>query len=340
MSVGMNSPKTTMRAVVYRAYGSPEVLEIDNIEMPTVGDREVLIRVHAAAVNPADFFTLMGRPYVVRLATGLAAPRRPVLGRAFAGTVEAVGGASSRFQLGDEVYGEIPGGAYAEYVSVAEKVLAMKPRNITFEQAAAVPLSGVTALQALRGKGQVQPGSRVLINGASGGVGTFAVQIARALGAKVTAVCSTGNVEMVRSLGADQVVDYTREDFTLTGPHDVVLDLVGNRSLGELRRTLTPNGTLVLSSGPPSPTIRRLLKALVITPFVGQRMTSFVQTQSTEDLDHLTTLIEAGTVVPVLDRINTLSEAGDALRYQGEGHARGRTIITVPTPRVPEEQRE
>jgi NADPH:quinone reductase-like Zn-dependent oxidoreductase len=171
-------------------------------------------------------------------------------------------------------------------------------------------------------------------------VGTFAVQIAGALGAKVTAVCSTRNVEMVRSLGAGHVFDYTREDFTLSGPYDVVLDLVGNRSLGELRRTLTPTGTLVLSSGPPSPTIRRLLKALVITPFIGQRMTSFVQTQSTEDLDYLTTLIEAGTVVPVLDRINTLSEAGDALRYQGEGHARGRTIITVPTPRVPEEQRE
>jgi len=322
-----------MRSVVYRAYGSPEVLELDDIEVPTVGDGDVLIRVHAAAVNPGDFFSLLGRPYLVRLATGLLAPRRPVLGRAFAGTVEAVSRNASRFQRGDEVYGEIPGGAYAEYVSVAEKVLARKPRNATFEQAAAVPLSGVTALQGLRDKGQVHAGSRVLINGASGGVGTFAVQIARALGAEVTAVCSTRNVEVARSLGADHVIDYTREDFTLGGPaYDVVFDLVGNHSLAELRRTLTPTGTIVLSSGPPSPTIRRILKALVISPFLGQRMTALLQTPSQEDLEHLTKLIEAGSVIPIVDRTYPINEAPAALRYQGRGHARGRTIITVQPP--------
>jgi NADPH:quinone reductase-like Zn-dependent oxidoreductase len=330
-----------MRAVVYRAYGSPEVLELDDIDMPTVGDSDVLIRVHAAAVNPGDFFSLLGRPYLVRLATGLVAPRRPVLGRVFAGTVEGVGRNVSRFQRGDEVYGEIPGGTYAEYVSAAEKVLGRKPRNTTFEQAAAVPLSGVTALQGLRDKGQVHAGSRVLINGASGGVGTFAVQIARALGAEVTAVCSTRNIEMARSLGADHVIDYTREDFTVGGPgYDVVFDLIGNHSLAELRRTLTPTGTLVLSNGPPSPTIRRILKALVISPFLPQRMTALLQTPSQEDLEHLTKLIEAGSVTPIVDRTYPLNEAPAALRYQGGGHARGRTIITLQPPRVEEEASE
>ena len=325
-------PKTKMRAVLYRRYGSPDVLELDDVDVPATGDDDVLVRVHAAAVNPGDLYSLLGRPYVVRLITGLVTPRQPVLGRAFAGTVEAVGENVSRFRPGDEVYGEIPGGAYAEYVSVAERVLARKPHNTPFEEAAAVPLSGVTALKGLRDKGEVAPGNKVLINGASGGVGTLAVQIARSMGAEVTAVCSSRNVEMVQSLGADHVVDYTGEDFTLGRGYDVVFDLVGNRSLAELRRTLTPTGTLVLSSGPPSPTIRRIITALVLSPFLRGRMAPLLQRSSREDLEHLTELIEASTLTPVIDRTYRLSDAPEAIRYQGQGHARGRTVITMKQP--------
>jgi NADPH:quinone reductase-like Zn-dependent oxidoreductase len=317
-----------MRAVVYRAYGSADVLAIDSVEVPAAGDGDALVRVRAAAVNPGDLYSMLGRPLAVRLATGLVAPRRRVLGRAFSGTVESVGGNVSDLEAGEDVYGEVPGGAYAEYVSVGEKLVARKPRNTTFEQAAAVPLSGVTALQGLRGR--VGPGARVLINGASGGVGTMAVQIARSLGAEVSAVCGSGSIEMVRALGADRIVDYTRDDFTHLDGYDVVFDLVGNRSLPELRRILKPNGTLVLSSGPPSPTIRRIVKALVISPLVRQRMRPLLATANKGDLEYLTELIEGGAVTPVIDRIFTLDEAPDALRYQGEGHARGRTIITMP----------
>lgn len=324
----------TMKAVVYREYGSPEVLKFENIEVPAVGDDDVLVRVHAAAVNPGDVFSVLGRPYVgARLVTGLLAPRHPVPGRASAGTVEAVGRNVTRFAPGDQVYGETSGGAYAEYISAAEKLLARKPDNITFEEAAAVPLSGVTALQGLRDKGGVQPKSTVLINGASGGVGTLAVQIARALGAEVTAVCSTRNIEMMKSLGVDHVVDYPREDFTRGGPrYDVVFDLIGNRPLTKLRRILTPTGTLVLSSGPPSPTIRRIIKALVMSPFIRQRLVPVLQMPSARDLEQLTELIEAGDVKPVIDRVYPLSRAPEALRYQAEGHAQGRTVITMQQP--------
>jgi NADPH:quinone reductase-like Zn-dependent oxidoreductase len=321
----------TMQAVVSRRYGPPEALEFEILEMPAVGDSDVLVRVHAAAVNPGDVFSVLGRPYVgARAVTGVLAPRHPVPGRAFAGTVEAVGSNVSRFAPGDDVYGETSGGAYADYLAAADKLLARKPANVTFEEAAAVPLSGVTALQGLRDRGRVQPNSRVLINGASGGVGTLAVQIARVLGGEVTAVCSTRNIELVRSLGAQHVVDYTREDFTQGGRrYDVVFDLIGNRSLTELRRILTATGTLVLSSGPPSPTIRRLLKALVLSPLVRQRLVPNVQRLSGEDLERLTEWIEAGDVRPVIDRAYPLRQAPEALRYQAEGHAQGRTVITI-----------
>lgn len=321
----------TMKAVVYRRYGPPEVLEFKDTEMPSVGDDDVLVRVHAAAVNPGDLYSVLGKPHVgVRLMAGLLAPRHPVPGRASAGTVEEVGRNVTRFAPGDEVYGETSGGGFAEYVSATEKLWARKADNITFVEAAAVPLAGLTALQGLRDKGRVQPGSRVLINGASGGVGTLAVQIARALGAEVTAVCSTRNIEMMRSLGAAHVVDYTREDFSRGGPrYDVVFDLIGNRRLGELRRILTPTGTLVLSSGPPSPTIRRIIKALMMSPFFRQRLVPNLQMPSGDDLERLTELIEAGEVKPVIDQVYPLSQAADALRYQAEGHAQGRTIITM-----------
>jgi NADPH:quinone reductase-like Zn-dependent oxidoreductase len=325
-----NRSTTTMRAMVQRGYGPPDLLGLENLEVPAVPKDHVLVRVHAAAVNPGDVFSLTGRPYVVRLVTGLVKPRNPVPGLAFSGTVESVSRGVSRFRPGDAVYGETSRGAYAEYVSVREGLLAMKPDNATFEQAAAVPLSGVTALQGLRDKGRVAPGSKVLINGASGGVGTFAVQIGRSLGAEVTAVCSTRNVEMLRSLGAHHVIDYTREDFTRTRErYDVVFDLIGNHSLSDLRRILTTTGTLVLSSGPPSPTLRRILMALLWTPFVSQLLVPLLQNPNGEDLDYLTDLIESGEVTSVLDRIFPLDEAPEALRYQGEGHARGRTIIAV-----------
>ena len=326
-----NHGTTTMRAIVQPGYGSPAVLRYEEVEVPDVEDDQVLVRVRAAAVNPGDVFSLRGRPYVVRLVTGMGKPRNPVPGHAFSGTVELVGRNVRRFRPSDGVYGEASRGAYSEFVSVRESVLARKPENTTFEQAAAVPVSGVTALQGLRDKGRVKPGARVLINGASGGVGTFAVQIGLSLGANVTAVCSTRNVELLRSLGADHVIDYTREDFTRAGDrYDVVFDLIGNHSLSNLRRILAPTGTLVLSSGPPSPTLRRILKALVWTPFVSQRMVPLLQTTNGRDLEHLTDLIEAGKVVPVLDRVYPLDEAPEALRYQSEGHARGRTIV-VPS---------
>jgi NADPH:quinone reductase-like Zn-dependent oxidoreductase len=238
-----------MKAIVYREYGSPDVLELEDVDLPVVKDGEVLVRVFGAAVNPGDWDLLRGTPYLLRLSTGLFKPRKKVLGLAIAGRVEALGSEATRFHPGDEVFGEIIGGAFAEYASVSEDALALKPANLTFEQAATVPVAGTTALQGLRDIGRVQLGQKVLINGASGGVGTFAVQIAKALGADVTGVCSTPNVDLVRSIGADHVIDYTQEDFTGNGHHyDLIFDNVGNRSLSDCRRALTPRGTLIPNS--------------------------------------------------------------------------------------------
>lgn len=330
MTYVTDNRKTTMRAATYRAYGPPEAIEHAEVPVPDTGDNDVLVRVHAAAVNPGDYFSLLGRPWVVRLATGLSKPRQVIPGRAFAGTVESLGHGATRFRPGDEIYGEISGGAYAEFASVDEKSLARKPRNATFEEAAAVPISGVTALQGLRDVGRVTSGASVLINGASGGVGTMAVQIARALGAEVTAVCRAENAEMMASLGAHHLVDYTKEDFTRhRGSYDVVFDVIGNHSLIDIRRSITRSGTLVLSSGPPSPTIRRIFAALVLSPFLSQRLRPLLQKASVHDLDRLTQMVESGEVVPVVDRAFPLNLAAEALRYQGEGHARGRTVITM-----------
>ena len=320
-----------MKAMVYHEYGAPDdVLGLQDIDKPVVHDEGVLVRVEAAAVDPGSWHYLIGTPYIVRTTAGLFKPRRKILGRAVAGRVEAVGNDVTEFEPGDEVFGEIIGGAFAEYVSVSEDVLALKPTNLTFEQAAAVPLGAITALQGLRDKGQIQPDHKVLINGASGGVGTFAVQIAKSYGADVTGVCSTRNVDMVLSIGADHVIDYTQEDFTQGGQrYDLILDLVGSRSMSDLRRALTPKGTLVLSSGPPSPVIRRLITALVVSPFVSQKMVPLAEKPTKKDLVVLKELIEAGKVTPVIDRRYELSEVPQALRYLGEGHAQGKVVITV-----------
>jgi NADPH:quinone reductase-like Zn-dependent oxidoreductase len=321
-----------MKAIVQGKYGSPDVLQLKDIDKPVAGDDEVLVRVHAAAVNIADWHLLRGVPYVMRMVFGLLKPRHEVPGLDLAGQVEAVGGGVKQLRPGDEVFGWCRG-AFAELASAPETNLLPKPANLTFEQAAAVGDSAFTALDAVRRQGQVEPGDEVLINGASGGVGTFAVQIAKSFGARVTGVCSTRNVEMVRSIGADQVIDYTREDFTQSGQrYDVMLDLVGSRSLSDCRRALTPRGTYVLVGvldlGPWFG-LARQIKVLSLSPFVRQRMRVFIVRHNREDLAVLKELVEAGTVTPVIDRRYELSEAPDALRHQGEGHAKGKIVIAV-----------
>jgi NADPH:quinone reductase-like Zn-dependent oxidoreductase len=293
------------------------------------------VRVLAAAVNPGDWDVMHGTPYVLRLTTGLRRPRNKVLGLAIAGRVEAVGSKVSTFRPGDEVYAEIGKGGFAEYACVPQDALALKPSNLTFEQAAAVPLAGVTALEAVRDVGRVQPGQKVLVNGASGGVGTFAVQIAKALGADVTGVCSTKNVDLVRSIGADHVIDYTQEDFTRNGKqYDLILDDVGNRTLSELRRALTPKGMLIPNSNKGGGRwmggfLRRAVQALVVSPLVPQRLRPFSATGKREDLVALTGLIESGKVTPVIDSTYPLNEIAEALSHYGAGHAIGKVIITM-----------
>jgi NADPH:quinone reductase-like Zn-dependent oxidoreductase len=325
--------ETTMQAIVQRAYGSADVLRLEEVDKPVINDDEVLVRVRAAAVNHADWVYTTGRPLIARLAFGIRKPRQIVRGKDVAGVVEAVGRSVTRFHPGDEVYAEVEAGSFAEYASVAEKLLAHKPANLSFEQAATVPLSARTALQGLRDGGTVQPGQQVLINGASGGVGTFAVQIAKALGAEVTAVCSTRNAELVRSLGADHVVDYTREDFTTSGKrYDVIFDLIGNHSLTACRRALTATGTLVLSSGAGGRVLGpmgRIIRALVLSPFISQNLRVFAATLGRAPLDELRDLIEAGKVTPAIDRTYPLSETAEAIRYFAEEHARGKIVISL-----------
>jgi len=323
-----------MKAIVYRCYGSPDVLKFEDIARPTAADNEVLVKVHAAAVNPLDWHYMRGTPYIMRMDAGLGAPKNPQLGVDFAGTVEAVGRNVTRFRPGDEVFGGRTG-AFAEYVRVREdRALALKPANVTFEQAAAVPIAAITALQALRDKGRIQPGQKVLINGASGGVGTFAVQIAKSFGAEVTGVCSTRNVEMVRSLGADHVIDYTQEDFTKGGQrYDLILDNVGNHSLSEYRRVLNPKGAFVVVGGPNNgqwigPMIGPI-KASLLSPFVSQKLVMILAQLNKEDLTILHDLMQAGKVTPVIDRRYSLSEVPAAIRYLEEGHARGKVVISL-----------
>jgi NADPH:quinone reductase-like Zn-dependent oxidoreductase len=323
-----------MKAIVQNEYGPPDVLELREIATPVVAGDEVLVRVHAASVNPADWHFMRGVPYVMRAGAGLAKPKSKVLGRDIAGSVEALGKDVTRFHAGDEVFANVESGGFAEYAGVLEGLLAPKPSNLTFEQAAAVPLAALTALQGLRDKGQVQPGQKVLIVGASGGVGTFAVQIAKVLGADVTGVCSTRNVELVRSLGADRVIDYTETDFTQSAQkYDLIFQLAGTRSPSDCRRALTSEGTLVLSSGESDGRwlgpVDRMIKAAVLSPFVSQKLGAFLAKPTHEDLQLLKELIEAGKVRPVIDRTYSLSEAPQAIRYLEEGHARGKVVITV-----------
>jgi NADPH:quinone reductase-like Zn-dependent oxidoreductase len=322
-----------MRAIVQRAYGAADVLELHDITKPSPGPHDVLVAVHAASVNRADWLVTTGRPSILRVGLGLRRPRVPVRGRDLAGTVVTVGGAVTGFGPGDEVYAETTTGSFAEYACVPERLLAPKPTNLTFEQAAAVPLAAVTALQGLRDVGQVQPGQAVLINGASGGVGTFAVQIAKTLGADVTGVCSTRNLELVRSLGADRVIDYTREDFTRSGPrYDVILDLAGQHPLSACRAALTRSGTLVLASGHGGPVfgpLGRYLRALAWSPFVTQRLRVHATKPSPSDLDALTTLIEAGAVTPAIETTYQLADTGQAIRHLAEEHARAKIVIAV-----------
>jgi NADPH:quinone reductase-like Zn-dependent oxidoreductase len=321
-----------MKAIVQRRYGSPDVLQLTDVDEPGVGDDQVLVRVHAAAVNIGDWHLLRGVPYVIRLVAGPRRPRREIPGLDIAGQVEAVGRNVRQFRAGDEVFGWCKG-AFAEYACAAESDLLPRPANLTLEESAAVGDSAFTALAAVRDQGKVQPGDKVLINGASGGVGTFAVQIAKSFGAIVTGVCSTRNLDTVRSLGADQVIDYTREDFVQTGQlYDVMLDLVGTRSLSDCRRALTPQGTYVVVGVKDMGRwlgLGRQIKALSLSPFVRQRMRVFVVRHTREDLGVLKELVEAGKVAPVIDRRYALSDIPEALRYQGEGHARGKIVIAV-----------
>jgi NADPH:quinone reductase-like Zn-dependent oxidoreductase len=324
-----------MKAIVYRCYGGPEVVKVEDIAKPTPADGQLLVKVHAASVNPLDWHYMRGKPYIMRAGgSGYGVPEDVRLGVDFAGTVEAVGKSVQRFKPGDEVFGGADG-AFAEYVTVrANGSVVLKPANMTFEQAAAVPIAAITALQALRDKGMVQAGQKVLINGASGGVGPFAVQIAKALGADVTAVCSTRNVAMARSIGADRVIDYTREDFTRGSQHyDLIIDSVGSHSLSEYRRVLAPSGRLVMVGGPSDdPWLGPLgasLKALLLSPFVSQKMIFMLADLNQNDLETLRQLMETGKLVSVIDRHYKLSDTAAAIGYLEQGHARGKVVIDV-----------
>jgi NADPH:quinone reductase-like Zn-dependent oxidoreductase len=325
-----------MKAIVRREYGSPYVLRLEEVEKPAVGDDQVLIRVRAASVNAYDWHVLRGLPYLVRMEAGLRKPRTSTTGVDLAGEVEAVGKDVTEFQPGNAVVGERDG-AFSEYVSGRAVNFAPKPAGLTFEQAAAIPMAGFTALQAIRDRGQLRAGQKVLINGAAGGDGTFAVQIAKAFGADVSAVCSTRNVEMVRSIGADHVIDYTREDFTRGRQrYDVILDIAASRPLRACRRVLAQDGTLVVvgaavgfADGRWIGPMIRPIAAIILSRFGEQRLLPFLAHRSKDDLIALTELTEAGKATPVIDRAYALAETADAIRYVEAGHARGKVVITV-----------
>jgi len=318
-----------MKAIVYTEYGSPDVLQLKEVAKPTPKANEVLIKIHAASANPADWHLMRAEPFLARFANGLLKPKNTRLGADVAGRVEAVGSKVTQFQLGDEVFGEMHLdvlGTFAEYLCAPEALLALKPAKLTFEQAAAVPLAAFTALQGLRDKGQIQPGQKVLINGASGGVGTFAVQIAKAFGAaEVTGVCSTRNLDLVRSIGADHVIDYTQADFTQNGQrYDLIFDAVGNRSVTDLRRALTPNGICAVAG---FTSLARLFQVMLL----GGKQIGLMATANAnqKDLLIIKDLLEAGKVVPVIDRTYPLAQTADAIRYLETGRARGKVVITV-----------
>lgn len=322
-----------MKAIVYHEYGSPDVLRCEDIPKPAPKDNEVLIKIQAASLNPLDWRLLKGEPRVVRVLARLLKLNIGQPGVDVAGEVEAVGPNVKAFKPGDRVFGGCRG-AFAEYACASETKVARMPDNVTFEQAAAVNVAGLTALQGLRDKAKVQPGQKVLINGAAGGVGTFAVQIAKILGAEVTGVCSTRNLEMVKSIGADTVVDYTKEDFTkLPARYDVIFECVGNKSLSDCRRALKPNGKHIMVGASHAPTVIDLLtpliKALLLSPFMSQKAIPLMAKASKEDLSFLGELIATGKLTPVIDRSYSLTEGGDAFRYVEAGHARGKVLIAV-----------
>jgi NADPH:quinone reductase-like Zn-dependent oxidoreductase len=323
-----------MKAVVYTEYGSPDVLHMREVEKPSPKDGEVLVRIHATALNAADGYLLKGSPFLVRLMNGgILKPKNTILGSDIAGRVEAVGRKVTQFKPGDEVFGDLSaqgGGGFAEYVAAPEKALVLKPSSLSFEQAAAVPMAAVTALQGLRDKGKIQSGQKVLINGASGGVGTFAVQIAKAFGAEVTAVCSTRNVDAMRSLGADHIIDYKQEDFTQSGQrYDLIIAANGYHPISAYRRALKPEGIYVCTGG----TMPQIFQSIILGAFISmtgkKKMGNLMAHPDTQDLAFVSTLIEAGKVLPVIDRCYPLSETAEAMRYLSEGHARGKVVIAV-----------
>lgn len=317
-----------MKAIVYTEYGLPDVLQLKEVERPTPKDNEVLIKVHAVSVNASDWESLRGRPLYARLG-GLRKPRKRILGSDIAGQVEAVGTNVKQFQLGDEVFGDILNymGGFAEYVCAPENKLALKPASMTFEEAAAIPQAAVIALQGIRDKGQVQSKQRILINGAGGGAGTFAVQLAKLYGAEVTGVDNTGKLDLMRSLGAEHVIDYTQEDFTENGKqYDLILDVVAHRSVFAYKRALTPNGSYFFVGG----SVATIFQILLLGPWIrrttGKKTRLLVVQSNLRDLVSMTELYEAGKVVPVIDRRYPLSEVPEALRYLGEGHAQGKVV--------------
>ena len=324
-----------MKAIVYTKYGPPDVLNLEEVREPTPRDDEVLIKVHAASANARDGRLLRADPFLVRLNLGLLKPKHNTLGSDIAGRVEAVGGNVKQFQPGDEVFGDLSGGGFggggfAEYVCASEDALALKPASLTFEEAAAAPMAAVTALQGLRDKGRIQPGQKVLINGASGGVGTLAVQIAKSFGAEVTGVCSTRKSDMVRSIGADHVIDYTQEDFTRNGQrYDLILAVNGYRPISDYKRALNAKGIYVMVGG----STAQIFQALLLGPWMSmtgsKKMGALSAKPDQEDLVFVKELVEAGKVMPVIDRRYPLSEVGEALRYLEEGHAGGKVVITV-----------
>ena len=320
-----------MKAIVYTEYGSPDVLQLKEVEKPTPKDDEVLIKVYAASVNKYDWHFLTADIFLIRLmGGGLLKPKETRLGADIAGRVEAVGKNVKQFQPNDEVFGDIGHGGFAEYVCAPESRLALKPANLSFEEAAAVPMAALTALQGLRNEGQIRPGQRVLINGASGGVGTYAVQMAKMFGAEVTAVCSPGNLDQARSLGADHVIDYNKENFTQNGQqYDLILAANGYRSLSAYKRALTPKGIYVMAGGSMAQIFQAMLMGSWMSETGGKKMGGVSAKRSQKDLVIIKELLEAGKVVPVIDRRYPLSEAAEALRYLGAGHARGKVVITV-----------
>ncbi len=323
-----------MKAITYRRYGDPaEILEFGDIDPPVLQDDQVLVRVRATSIQPLDWHLMTGTPYVVRPQLGLFGPKRHTPGTDLAGTVEAVGRNVTRFRVGDDVFGETIGGSCAELVAAPEDTLVHKPGNVSFEQAAAMPVAGLTALQGLRDAGQIRPGHRVLVIGASGGVGTFAVQIAKALGADVTAVCSTRNVDQARAIGADHVIDYTRDDFVRDGrTYDLILDIAGNRGVFELGRLLAPEGRYVVIGAPKGRWIRplpRMFGVLLVSRLTGKKMVLAREEANRADLEVLKELLESGKVTPVIDRTYPLIDTVEAVSYLSEGHARGKIVVTV-----------